>query len=475
MKDKPDFSYTHKLIRERMAVEAIPSLSIAVARRGEILWEEGFGWADREYRVPATEHTPYYLASVSKSITATAIMLLHERRMLSLDSPVNAYLGTAQVSSPHWNSAEVTVRQIAMHTSGLTTFARTCYDAQPDFRISADETIQRYGIAFWEPGDRFDYSNLNYGILGEVVSHVSKKPFADFLRTEIFLPLGMNQTSLGIPPSLEKEAAVRYSSDYGRRDGAVSATPGASLIYSSVHDLALFAMLHLKSLQPNQKAILPNASLDAMQEQTVEVGDGSQYGMGWWVNKNYNGFRAVLAQGGTDDASAWMQLVPSEGIAVIVLVNTGSGLPSEVIEETLATMLPAFREKRTNTSQSDLSPKKNAPAPAFVGQWMGTIRTYCKNIPLILQIADTGEISANLGTQLRTPLANVRFEPQRLCGNMAGDLEVEEDTGSEPYDLDVELYLAGDTLYGAVTTSPRSSRHQFARLSYWVELTPLPQ
>src|SRR5215207_1562117 len=82
---KPDFSKASDLIQKRMAAESIPSVSVAVVRRGEILWQEGFGWADRENKIRATEHTMYYLASVTKTITATSIMMLHERKALDLD------------------------------------------------------------------------------------------------------------------------------------------------------------------------------------------------------------------------------------------------------------------------------------------------------------------------------------------------------------------------------------------------------
>jgi CubicO group peptidase (beta-lactamase class C family) len=83
--DTPTSQLARKLIKDRMAAESIPSFSVAVARKGKILWEESFGWADRENKVPATAHTPYYLASVTKSITATAIMVLHERKQLDID------------------------------------------------------------------------------------------------------------------------------------------------------------------------------------------------------------------------------------------------------------------------------------------------------------------------------------------------------------------------------------------------------
>ena len=133
----PDFSSVRKLIQDRMAKEAVPGLAVAVVRRGEILWEEGFGWADRENRIPANEQTMFYLASVTKAITATAILVLHERKKLDLDHPINDYLGPARLSSPLWDVNAATVRRVASHTAGLTTYARSCYGSPMECRGAA--------------------------------------------------------------------------------------------------------------------------------------------------------------------------------------------------------------------------------------------------------------------------------------------------------------------------------------------------
>jgi len=148
-----DFSKARKFIHEQMVKWSIPSISVAAARRGEILWEEGFGWADRENRIPATEHTMYYMASINKSFTAMALMVLQERKQLDLDRPVNDYLSGAKLKSPAWNPAEATVRRVANHTAGLTTF-------NLGKRLPIDETISRYGILFWPPGVRLLQSRL---------------------------------------------------------------------------------------------------------------------------------------------------------------------------------------------------------------------------------------------------------------------------------------------------------------------------
>jgi hypothetical protein len=233
-----------------------------------------------------------------------------------------------------------------------------------------------------------------------------------------------------------------------------------------------FGMFHLKAHLPNQKAILSDAGIDLMQNATVEVGDGGRYGLGWWVKENLYGYRSVLGQGGTNDASASLQLIPTEGIVVVALANTGTTLPGDVIHEVLSTLLPTYREKRAeDLGKTPKQPQPPAaPSNSMVGNWKGFIRTYRGNLPLALSISPLGEVQATLGSQPATAFKNPRFENERLTGITAGALNTDDDTGPDPYDLDFELYLRGHELNGAVTTRPQAGAKHFTRLPFWVEL-----
>src|SRR5262249_38083113 len=136
--------------------------------------------------------------SINKNFTETALMILHERKKVDLDRPVNDYLVGAKLSSPAWNSAEATVRRVATHTAGLTTFNATQ-------SLSNDETIRRYGVLFWPPGEQFDYSNLGPIILQEIIARSSGVSYAEFMRSEVFRPLGLTRASVGFDPSLEQQ------------------------------------------------------------------------------------------------------------------------------------------------------------------------------------------------------------------------------------------------------------------------------
>src|SRR5689334_22599427 len=139
------FARVRELIRTQLVERALPSLAVAVARDGVILWEEGFGWADRANRIPATPHTLYSLASISKPITATGLMILRERGLLDLDRPIDDYLGGAKLTARVGSAADATVRRVANHTAGLPLHYHFFYADEPYLRPPMEETIRRYG------------------------------------------------------------------------------------------------------------------------------------------------------------------------------------------------------------------------------------------------------------------------------------------------------------------------------------------
>jgi CubicO group peptidase (beta-lactamase class C family) len=276
---------------ERLVAEGkVPSMAVAVARDGEIVWEEGFGLADRGRNIPATEHTPYPLASISKPLTATGLMILVERGLVDLDAPIKDYLGEPKLQARVGDAAEATVRRVASHTAGLPLHSQHFYDGEPHRPPPMDETIRRYGNLVTSPGERYQYSNLGYGILGDVISRMSGGNYADFMREEVFVPLGMDHASVHAGPGLEEGQAVKYTAGGLVVPPCDSDSPGASAIYSSAQDLIRFAMFHLKNNLPDQKAIITESAIDEMQRPSPETGptregerEGSGYGIGWFI------------------------------------------------------------------------------------------------------------------------------------------------------------------------------------------------
>jgi CubicO group peptidase (beta-lactamase class C family) len=429
-----------------MVERSVPSLAIAVAKGDKILWEQGFGWADRERRIPADEHTMYSLASISKPLTATALMTLVTAGKIDLDKPINDYLGPARLRARVGDAKDATVRRIANHSAGLPEYFQFFYENEPWRPPSPDETILRFGNLFTAPGERFQYSNLDYGVLSYVISRISGKTYADYMRDEVFLKLGMTRTSVYVDPALAAYQAIRYDGE-----DLVPIAPyqfdhdGASAIYSSAHDLVRFGMFSLKAHLPDQVPILPDAVLDAMQQPTIMERPGTGYGIGWESTADA-GYTIVAHSGGMPGVATWLRLIPSEKLTIVVLCNEDDRLAHTIADEITALMLPGWKPP-----QPSASPPPTPLPHQLAGVWKGAISTYQKEIPMTLEVQDAGDIHVQLGDQLKTLLNNARFRDGVLSGAMQGDIGIPE-ASRRPYTLSIRLNLRnGNVLNGAVS------------------------
>jgi CubicO group peptidase (beta-lactamase class C family) len=461
------FDGVRSVIQRQMTERQVPSVAVAVARDGRIVWEEGFGWADRANRVAATPHTLYSLASISKPVTATGLMILKERGLLDLDRPINDYLGDAKVNVRIGDPAAVTVRRVANHTAGLPLHYQFFYVDEPYRAPSRDETIRRYANTVTAPGERYFYSNLGYGILDYVIARVSGKSYPDFMRTEVFGPLGLTHMSVDVEPALQQQQAVRYGTDglpipfYGFDH------PGGSAIYASAHDLVRFAMFHLKAHLPDQKPIISDAGIDDMQKATADAGNGQGYGIGWSTTEYQGGRRSVSHTGGMGGVSTSLRLFPSDKIAIVVLTNAGSHpVAGTVMNEIEKTLLPNLARK---------PPAPAAPGSEFeppeelIGTWTGQVHRVGTPLDLTLEIKRDGDVHARLGTQLQTLLNRVALRDGYLTGTMMGDIGT-EDASRTPHALGLTLKLRGSVLVGGVTAMSLPARRVGNALTHWVEL-----
>jgi CubicO group peptidase (beta-lactamase class C family) len=453
-----------------MVEQVLPSLAVAVAREGEILWEEGFGWADREGRVAATPHTLYSLASISKPITATAIALLAEQGRIDLDRPVNDYLGAAKLTARVGDAAAATVRRVADHTAGLPLHYHLFPLDEAPRPPSRDETIRRYGNLVTAPGERWHYANLGYGILDHLVSRLSGAAYTDFLRREVFLPLGMTRASVDVAAGLEPYAAARYAADGSRLPFYTFDHPGSSAVFCSAHDLLRFGMFHVGTPLADQKAILPDGARRAMQQPSAAREGSRGYGLGWGTNSDDRGCRTLGHSGGMSGVSTLLTLLPEERIVVVALANAASDLPGRATAEILAALLPAYAERKAREEER---PKEEAggftPPPELIGEWRGAIETVEGERPLTLRFRVDGNVHARLCEQLWVLLNDVSFDGTSLWGQMTGDLDTEE-TRERRHVLQLDLRHRGDRLTGAAVAHTLPGVRFGMALSHWVEL-----
>jgi len=465
------FDTVREVIRRVMQEKGIPSITVAVAKDGTIVWEEGFGWADRERMRPATPDTLYSLASVSKPFTATGLMRLVEQGKVDLDKPVNDYLGIGKLRGLAGDASGATVRRLLSHTAGLPLHYQFFYENEAYRPPSMDETISRYGILVAAPGEQYEYSNLGFGILDQLIERVSQRDFADYMRTEVFLPLGLLHTSVNIGPGLESFVAQRYDSQQRPIPFYTFDHIGASAVYSSAHDLVRFGVFHLKGHLAGQRAILKDATLDLMQHEVTAVPPpaGAGYGLGWSTNSNDHGYRSVSHGGGMPGVSTSLALFPSENLAVAVLSNKSESL-REIKDAVAAAMLPKFAEALRNESlEKPAEPKPFTVTPELLGQWVGTVQTWQDRIPFSMTFQADGDIHVKLGDDLETLLNKVSFRDGYLSGRFAGSIPT-PDASRYPHSLLIRLRLRGEELSGQATAQTTSEPVHFA-LSAFAKLS----
>jgi len=466
-------------------------MSIAVSWHGEIYWEEAFGWADQEKRVPAAVDTRYALASVSKPLTATAFMILVDRGFVSLEDPVNAYLGKDGLRSAVTDADSATFRQVASHTAGLPLHSQAFYADEPFLPPLFDETIRRYGFLATAPGERYQYSNLGYGILGHLIGQLSGRSYAEFLREEVLDPLGMGQTTVGLNPSVAGSYATNYAPNEQPIPTALTDCLGSDGLYSTVSDLLRFARFHMGTLAHDQRAILSESSRREMQVPspgTVPTRDwecpGSGYGVGWFVGFTADGLRIIDHSGGTHGVSTILILIPDEELAVVVLSNARGPWPDTIGIEILSALIP---ERLAHPCAAEPSPPEAdllAAEPSLSGTWSGSVSTYEGNVPISLQIDDSEDARITLGDAEQVQLRDVTYTDRMPVLNNAGggpflrgwfvsDFGTEDVRRGCPCKRWLELKLRDQRLTGSLITFSQRL-HYTGPLSHWVELTRAP-
>jgi CubicO group peptidase (beta-lactamase class C family) len=308
--------------------------AVLVAEKGKIIYKEAFGLANREWNIPNTTDTKFMIGSVSKPITATLMLILIQKQLVSLDKTIEDYLPEFK-NKP---AAKVTIRQLLSHTSGMPN-----YDIIKDFfpRISRQSfTREDYLKIYYDaalafvPGTRYMYSSWGYFTLGHIIEKVTGKTYAQVMKDEIFSKLKMENSGSYLHTQIVSKRASGY--DYGLgnflsadfRDQ--SNTMGTGDIYSTVEDLFKFHV-----------AITNNTLLN--KELTKEMftpGERpARYGYGWF-NQNYrytptDSVTANYHLGTTEGFNAFFIRIPETNSMAVILCNSATTDYSGIIRSLL--------------------------------------------------------------------------------------------------------------------------------------------
>jgi CubicO group peptidase (beta-lactamase class C family) len=304
-----------------MAANSVPGISVAVVQDGELVWSQGFGMADLENFVPATSSTLFRLGSISKPITATAILQLSERGKLDLDAEVQKYCPA--FPKKEW---PITTRELLGHLGGIRHYNPDGKGDIPEDSAKHFATMEESLKVFAadalvaKPGTKFHYSTYGYTVLGCVLEGAGAETYVDFVKENIFEPAGMEETQADNFFAIVPHRSRWYHKDKSgvvQNAGVLDSSykiPGGGLI-SSADDMARFeiAIMANKLLRP--------ATREAMWT-PQKPADGSQngYALGWGTQRKY-GLALAEHTGGQQGTSTSMILVAERHAGVVVLAN----------------------------------------------------------------------------------------------------------------------------------------------------------
>ena len=273
--DKSEMEQIDSWIQEQVELCNYPSLSVAITRDGQTIYEKAFGFENTWMGKKATTETAYHVASVTKAFTASLAVLLHDRGVIDLDQPVVNYLpGDVSISTTPELGAKITLRQLASHTSGLprgvpgkVQSVEGRYQLEPDrlYHLLPDVTLE------FVPGAGERYSNLGFGLLGHALELAADKPLNQLLQEHLCVPLELERTAIHDDKDLPVATGYTTPPQLPEKHSYRERLAGSGGLVTSAGDLAKFLAAQME----------PGVFTSEMLKQ---LHTGTNRGLGWSID-----------------------------------------------------------------------------------------------------------------------------------------------------------------------------------------------
>ncbi len=324
-----------EFINAEMQKLHVPGVAVAVIKDGKVIKSKGYGLANVETNTTVTTETVFKIGSISKPIIAMGIMLLVEEGKISLDDKVSKYLeGTPET----WK--DITVRHLLSHTSGIIREAPGFDPAKIQADADVIKTAYQSPMVF-KPGEKYQYCNVGYFALAEIIRKVSGKPWSDFLTERIFKPFGMNSTRTTTFADIIPNRANGYSfinNKLSNSEVYLALRPSGAFL-STISDL-----IKLENALNGKDFLKPETRKLMWTPFKFNDGKDSIYGLGWMVTQT-NGVKFIGHGGSLTGFRSFYGRFVDDGLTVIVLTNLGEVDPSALARRIAAQYIPAFVKK----------------------------------------------------------------------------------------------------------------------------------
>jgi len=345
-----------RYVQAEMERQHIPGLSVAVLSGDRVLLSRGYGLANVELHVPASDSTVYQSGSMGKQFTAALVEMLVDHHLLRLDDSIVRWFPEGAAV---WQG--ITVRRLLTHTSGIAEYTDSTFDYRKD--CTEDELV-KFAAARpldFRPGERWSYSNTGYVLLGALIHRVTGHFYGDLLRDSVFGPLRMNDSRVISEADIVPNRAAGYRLENGALKNQEWVAPTLNTtadgaLYFTVRDLTRWAIALNHGRMPSA------AALDTAWT-PVRLGDGATYpyGFGWYLVPQ-RGQRRISHTGSWQGFKTVIARYPQSGLTVIVLANLAEAQVGAIAYGVAGLLEPALQAPHLMTSASGKQPPGTIPA-----------------------------------------------------------------------------------------------------------------
>ncbi|OUB86730.1 serine hydrolase domain-containing protein [Bacillus wiedmannii] len=350
--------YIEKFIKE----QNIPGASVAIVHNKDVFFTKTVGITG-ESEKKVTSKTPFAIGSISKSLTALAIVKLIEDKKIKLEDPVQQYLPWFKLKDPQISST-VTIQQLLTHTSGISTYEGLALsDKQSKNSTALQENVMKLSNLKLTapPGEKYQYSNANYIILGALIEAVTNETYSSYMEKHIFQPLNMNGAAASKETAYEKGYLTGYQSWFGIPRKSVVSYDNAGAPYgyitASLEDMIQFIMF-LNRQEHTQ--FLKKENIDLYLSSLYKNNSEKSYGFGLRTTNINKGDKMIWHSGSTPDARAEIFILNKSGWSGVILTNK-----NHVLEEPALSVLKNGIISILN-GKEPMDPPKNIPFTQIV-------------------------------------------------------------------------------------------------------------
>lgn len=456
-------------IQQAIAHGEATGVAVAVVQGGRIVWEEGFGWADREAKLKATQHTPFSMASITKPFTTTTLMTLVAEGKLSLDEPANRYLPEGKIIGTSGDAEAATVRMLGAHVSGLPSMY-VSYEADEGRLVrSPIALLEAYGRLAYPPATCYEYSNIGYAALNAIALTLTRAEFGALMARKVLVPLGLRDSFFGSDTVRVKSGATRYDSLGHPIPHYTTSTPASGELYASVHDLARFIIFNMRPPAQRQAAILSLQAIEELHRSVFTGPSGVATTFGWFMSHTPSGVRFFFKSGGDPGVANRMCFVPSKDLACAVVTNQSNAadLAYSVCDEVMMSHLPDWHRPDEYCG----FPRTAFTASAFRGQWRGVLENGGTNMPITVNIESDEAATLAIGNDRAEEITGIRAEGEAFTGMSTGAINSDDVIRTGAKTLQLKLLPHNNQLVGRAFATAGDPNFKNVRLPYVLRLS----